>query len=263
MILPFTKMSGAGNDFIFIGPDHSSLIEKADMLAIRLCPRRRSIGADGLVIVERGENLRMHYYNRDGSRAGFCGNAARCFVVYCLVKGIASGCIEFMSDSGFHIGRATPKGAKVSMPMPRVVRELKVETGYGDFALSHIDAGVPHAVILVEGLDLVDVEGIGKAIRYHPDFSPGGTNVDFVELVGRGKAKIRTYERGVEGETLACGSGCAATGVLIAKMQDVERIELEVASGDLLCVEIDRSNNLVHLEGPAAIVYEGQVEVGD
>ncbi|MGQ9603898.1 MAG: diaminopimelate epimerase [bacterium] len=261
MILPFTKMSGAGNDFIFIGPDQFFIISRAEIIAKRLCRRRKSIGADGLVIVERGRQLRMHYYNSDGSRADFCGNAARCFIIYCIAKGIAAGKVEFHSDSGCHVGMVTSRGARVSIQIPRIIAEVDIETEYGKFPIHQIDAGVPHAVVLVENVSKANVTEIGKTIRYHPWFSPSGTNVDFVQVMGRCRARIRTYERGVEDETLACGSGCAASGILISEINGVDKVELEVASGDVLSVEIDKSDNLLYLEGSADIVYEGQINL--
>ncbi len=261
MKLPFTKMSGAGNDFIFIGPDQFHLVKKASTLARRLCQRRKSIGADGLVIVEKGEHLRMHYYNSDGSRAEFCGNAARCFVVYCAKKGIAKGEVEFRSDSGCHVGMVTPKGARVSIAIPQIFGEVKIATQYGSFSLHKIDAGVPHAIFLADDVDKIDVNEIGKVIRYHPEFSPSGTNVDFVQVLDSCRAKIRTYERGVEGETLACGSGCAATAVLLSKIHGIGRVEIEVASGEVLYVEIDKSDNILYLEGAANIVFEGEIDL--
>jgi diaminopimelate epimerase len=276
MKIDFTKMSGAGNDFVFLGPDYARHKDRASDLARALCPRGTSVGADGLILVENsGGAIFMHYYNSDGSEASFCGNGARCLVLFCGIKGIASGRMEFRSGSGAHTGEVTDRGVRVSMDAPRFVEDLIIRAGGEAYQVSLVQAGVPHAVIFLEGLADIDVEGIGSAIRHRDEFAPDGANVDFVEPAV-GHYLIRTFERGVEKETLACGSGCvAAAHALRLKRGAGGVIDLKVASGDILSVELPGEvselpggasdlpggqPDIAYLVGPARVVYEGHTE---
>jgi len=263
MKIEFTKMSGAGNDFVFLGPGYSSLKHRASELARMLCPRRTSVGADGLILVEAaGDGIVMHYFNSDGSEASFCGNGARCLVLFCDLKGLAAGRMEFRSVSGAHTGEVTGRGVRVSMDAPRFVRDLVIEVAAGSYEVMLVEAGVPHAVIFSEGLSDIDVEGIGASIRHHDEFAPGGANVDFVEAAATRYA-IRTYERGVEQETLACGSGCVAAALALKLRHGAGNVvDLRVASGEVLSVELpDGESDVAHLTGPARVVFEGQAEL--
>jgi diaminopimelate epimerase len=263
MKIEFTKMSGAGNDFIFLGPEYVSLKVRASGLARALCPRGTSVGADGLIMVEAsGGRIVMHYFNSDGSEASFCGNGARCLVLYCSVKNIASGRMEFRSGSGDHTGEVTERGVRVSMDAPRFVKDMVIKEGGEAFQVTLVEAGVPHAVIFSEGLADLDVESVGSAIRRRDEFAPEGANVDFVEPAV-GHYLIRTYERGVERETLACGSGCvAAAHALKARHGAGDVIDLKVTSGDILSVELPAGpTGVAYLVGPARVVYEGHTEL--
>lgn len=265
MKIRFTKMAGAGNDFVFLGPALAGLKERASELALSLCRRRTSVGADGLIIVDdSGESLFMHYFNSDGSEADFCGNGARCFVFYCVEKGIATGAVEFDSRSGRHLGELAADGVRVSMEAPRLVGDTMLEVGGDTRLITLTEAGVPHAVVLSEDAGDIDVEGLGRSIRMHPHFGPEGANVDFVETSGRESFAIRTYERGVEKETLACGSGCVAAAlVLRSKNITGSRAAFRVASGDVLNVELPRKGERgeAYLTGPAHIAYEGETDL--
>ncbi len=262
MQLVFSKMSGAGNDFIFLGPDYSAWIESAGLLARRLCQRKTSIGGDGLVIVEKRDRTVMHYYNSDGTRAAFCGNGARCLVLYCIEKGIEPNPFEFQSDWGRHTGKLAGGSPSVSVPMPEIIREVSLELEKAGFDGILVRSGVPHVIIRVDDVEGLDVRSLGRTIRFHHTFGEEGANVDFVQVAGRSRLKVRTYERGVEDETLACGSGCLAAGYLLWKQGIVPlRISVEVASGETLMVEIDEADQRVFLGGPAEIVYEGTIEV--
>jgi diaminopimelate epimerase len=281
MNLKFTKMSGAGNDFIFLGPEHVGLKNRLSGLAARLCPRRTAIGADGLVLVEKSPaGIFMHYFNRDGSEASFCGNGARCLVRYCAEKGIADGVITFSSRSGEHQGVAGPEGVTISLEMPALVRDLDLSLDDREHHVYLVGAGVPHAVILSREIASVDVEGLGQRIRHHPDLGPEGANVDFVATAEGPPFELRTYERGVERETLACGSGCvAAAAVLLDLGLAGEAVRLRVASGDVLTVELGgrlaapapgatpvsgampAKGPDALLTGPAIVVYEGEVNL--
>jgi diaminopimelate epimerase len=263
MRVEFSKMSGAGNDFVVLGPEYSSLESRAPALARKLCPRRTSVGADGLIVVDVSHGFFMHYYNGDGSEASFCGNGARCFVLYCMLKSLARGEMEFGTRSGLHRGAVVAGGVRVSMPPPRLERELAVEVGGGTYAVHLVRAGVPHAVIILEHGRTPDVETVGRAIRSHRAFGEEGANVDFVTTTADGEFSIRTYERGVEQETLACGSGSvAAAYVLRLKGLAADEATLRVASGDRLGVRLSRGQGeYAYLAGPAALVFEGILDL--
>ncbi len=265
MKVTFTKMTGAANDFVVLGPPYAGLRRSAPDVARRLCERRRSVGADGLIIVDdSGDTLFMHYYNSDGSEADFCGNGARCFVLYCIDKGICSGRVEFASRSGRHLGEVASDGVRVSMDPPRLVGEIMLDVGGADRLVTVAEAGVPHAVLIREDVSAVDVEDLGRRIRMHPRFAPAGANADFVGADGRGRFVIRTYERGVEKETPACGSGCVASAlVLRSKNMAGSTSVFRVASGDLLRVDLPRAEEegWAYLTGPADIVFEGSIDL--
>jgi diaminopimelate epimerase len=258
-------MTGAGNDFIVLGPAYAGLKDRAPELARRLSERGRSVGADGLVLVDdTGESILMHYFNRDGSEAGFCGNGARCFVLYCIEKEVCGEVVVFDTASGRHTGEVTSGGVRVSLEAPKLVGDSMLEIDGATKLVTLARAGVPHAVMLSEDVEKVDVAGLGRLIRMHPQFAPEGANADFVGTGGRDGFPIRTYERGVEGETLACGSGCVAAAlVLRSKNITGSRTAFRVASGDVLTVELppQGQEGEAYLTGPAGIVYEGEVEL--
>lgn len=269
MKIRFTKMSGAGNDFIFLGPEYAGLKSSLAGLAARLSPRRISVGADGLILVEKtAGGIVMHYFNSDGSEASFCGNGARCLVRYCAEKGIAEPPLDFRTGSGLHRGDLAEEGVRVDMEMPALVRQTTVCVDGREYRVHLVDAGVPHAVVLLDGIGTIDLETVGKKIRWDNAFQPQGANVDFVERSAGSPFGLRTYERGVEKETLACGSGCLASALVInVSGLAGDRVDLKVASGDIITVGLDRSskdrNAQAFLAGPAAIVYEGEIEVGE
>jgi diaminopimelate epimerase len=262
--IEFTKMSGAGNDFIFLGPDYASLKAWAPAGARYLCRRRLAIGADGLVLVEkRPDEIFMHYYNSDGSKAAFCGNGGRCMVRFCDVKGIASSPITFRSEAGIHTGEITNTGVRLSVEPPTLVGETDIRIDGLSLTVAHIVAGVPHAVVLVEDTDSIDVEGLGRKIRNHPCFGSEGANADFVSAGRAGEFTVRTYERGVESETLACGSGCvAAAHFLRGRGMSGDSVNLRVRSGAVLTAEFcSGAASGVYLNGSADIVYEGEIRI--
>jgi len=274
MNLKFTKMSGAGNDFIFLGPEQARLKGRLSALAAQLCPRRTSVGADGLILVEKiPAGIFMHYFNRDGSEASFCGNGARCLVRYCAEKGIADGVVHFSSRSGAHQGLVGPEGVTVSLDPPELVRELDIKVEGAQHHVHLVRAGVPHAVIACAETASVDVQGLGQLIRRHPALGPDGANVDFVTTEAGPPFALRTYERGVERETLACGSGCVAAAAVLRRLGITgERVQLRVASGDVLTVDLEgrlaaREGTAAAegphalLTGPAVIVYEGEIDL--
>lgn len=271
MKLPFVKMSGAGNDFVVVESARIPAHDDAGLgrLARFLCRRRLSVGADGLIVLEpmSADRVRMVYYNADGSRAAMCGNGGRSAARYARWRGWAGGDLTLEADDGSH--PATVKGERVRLGMTEPKwSESEVELRHGDqvYRGLSVDTGVPHLVLWVEELGAVDVETVGRAFRFDPRFQPEGTNVDFAESLGPSALSVRTYERGVEGETLACGTGVVAAAVA-AFIEKGARPPLEVrAVGGTLAVGFrseGRRLSGITLEGDARITFEGQVDLAE
>jgi diaminopimelate epimerase len=262
----FWKLEGAGNDFLGFDGRKGGLGLTRERIAF-WCDRRRGAGADGVLVVEkprgRGADFRMRYYNADGGEAEMCGNGARCFAL--LVRAAAGWrgkAMRVETKAGPVQLEILGKEVKVSMSDPGWPRLGKEITAAGRrVKLDCIHTGVPHAVEFVRSVDVVDVEKNGRAIRFHNFFAPAGTNVNFVE-VGRGnRIEVRTYERGVEGETLACGTGVVASSILAYLQKRVKPpVHVKTRGGDVLRVHFqwvnDRARHVV-LQGPARIVFEG------
>jgi len=260
----FTKAHGAGNDFIiFKHPEQPD--EFFSGAAPALCDRRKGIGADGLLLVrpQTGYNFRMVYFNADGSRAEFCGNGARALVLYAYVEGVAPHRMRFVSDVGEHTGLVADGKPSVSLPEPSDI-QLDFKLREFNLPLHFVDSGVPHVVAFVDELASFDVEGVGRSLRNHPRFSPAGTNADFVQIHADGKVSVRTYERGVEAETLACGTGAVAVAAILSRLKGMESpIELRFPGG-LLRVSFDASGSSlsnVMLGGETELVFSGEVEL--
>ncbi|MEP0822037.1 MAG: diaminopimelate epimerase [Ignavibacterium sp.] len=269
MKLEFTKMSGAGNDFVVLDNRAESIRDKPG-LAKRLCDRHWGVGADGLLLVEkssRGADYRMEYYNADGSYGGMCGNGGRCIAVYAVHRGIASPNHRF--DALDHMYEAKVKGAEVVLKMkdPKDLRlNFVLRLAGGDISAHYVDTGAPHVVVEVPGeLNDVDVVGLGRSIREHSNFKPGGTNVNFLKILGDKSLQIRTYERGVEAETLACGTGSIASAIIAGSLGKAKPpVGVMVRSGSTLKVDFDAEGDgkirNVRLSGPAVTVFEGTIE---
>ncbi len=263
MKLQFTKVHGAGNDFIiFKHPEQSD--EFFSSIAPALCNRRKGIGADGLLLVraETGYNFRMVYFNADGSRAEFCGNGARSLVLYTYIEGISPYQMKFVSDVGKHRGTVSDGRPSVSLPNPSDI-QLNLKLKEFNFPMHFVNSGVPHAVIFVDNLTLFDVDTTGHAIRQHPNFAPAGTNVNFVCLDDEG-ISVRTYERGVEAETLACGTGAVAVATVLHQLKELPSPVKLNFPGGLLEVSFDIVNSSIiniMLGGETAIVFSGSIEI--
>jgi diaminopimelate epimerase len=254
--LRFTKMSGAGNDFILIDARTLSRGMNARSLARRLCPRRTSVGADGLILLER-KGLCLEYRNCDGSRA-FCANGSRCAALWMHENGWAGRDFRMGSIAGPLHARITREG-KVSVRLPDArisPGPLILKAAGSRWRVHRIRIGVPHAVVRLPSgrLDGFPVLEVGRALRRHPALGPGGANVDFIELV-RGIVRLRTYERGVEDETLSCGTGAAAAAVFAAVHAKLKAPIRVAARGGLL------SFTEPWLEGPAETVFRGEVDL--
>jgi diaminopimelate epimerase len=268
-ILQFTKLVASGNDFLLIDARGRTGLSLRGMpsLARLMCNRTAGAGADGLLVFRKSAraDARMNIFNSDGSEAEMCGNGARCFALFLSLHSrkktgrlrieTAAGIVEAIIGKDTISVKLTDPGAPVfDMPVDVLGRSLRVNC---------INTGVPHAVIFVEGLGAIDVDGLGRAIRYHQKFAPAGTNVDFIEITGPDAIAIRTYERGVEGETLACGTGSCAAALIANAAYGIGRglVKVATAGGEILNVRFTRKQGGytdLWLEGKARIVYEGR-----
>jgi len=266
-MLHFTKMNGAGNDFIVIDNRLGHISLTRERIA-RLCDRHRGIGADGLLAVEPAElgaDFRMRYYNADGGEAEMCGNGARCFARFAGRLSGRQDRISFETMAGTIIAEFGGDRVCLTMSDPRDRRPgLELEVGSQKLIVHSIDTGVPHAVVVVEDLDGVSVKALGRAIRFHEAFAPRGTNVNFIRQCDSGAIAIRTYERGVEGETLACGTGVVASALVFHEIGGAASpVKVRVRGGDTLQVgftEAGGEYRNVTLTGPADFVFEGEIE---
>jgi diaminopimelate epimerase len=268
MEIPFVKMSGSGNDFIII--DNRKGLVKADPadLAPLLCARRTAVGADGLVLLENDPEVDFawRFHNSDGSEAEMCGNAARCAARLAKEWGMAPEELSFRTKAGLIKARVMGRRVRVELTTPFDLKP-KMVLALDDKILEagYINTGVPHVVIMVDDLEAVDLGETGPAVRYHQKFAPVGTNVNFVQVRGPGSLAVRTYERGVEAETLACGTGVAAAA-LVSSLRGLTKppVEVEVRSGELLVLDFtpneegkDPWPGPVFFEGVTTKVYQG------
>ncbi len=268
MPLPFVKMSGTGNDFILIDHRESRLTrEVMPEFARLICRRRFSVGADGLILIEDSDkaDFKWLFFNGDGSEAEMCGNGARCAARFAYMQGIAPAHMRFETLAGIIEAKVADINVSVLMTEPgdfRMNRQVDVDGRTLD--LHSVDTGVPHAVLFVEDFEQVDICGTGRAIRFHPEFMPAGTNVNFVQPLEDGSLKVRTYERGVENETMACGTGAVAAA-LTGAVSGVTRspVDIVTSGNDRLTILFDLKEgpaaSNVFLKGPAHVVYAGEL----
>ncbi|HEY6111539.1 MAG TPA: diaminopimelate epimerase [Chthoniobacterales bacterium] len=268
MQLRFTKMNGAGNDFVMIDNRAGDVQLKAEQI-VRICDRHHGVGADGVLLLEPGSNgadFRMRYYNRDGGEAEMCGNGARCFARFANKIAGAREKISFQTPAGIIGSRLHGDLVTLNMSDPTDLRmNVRLEIDGEETLVHYIDSGVPHVIVPVARGDMVHVETQGRAIRRHKMFSPKGANVNFVEKRGPRRIAIRTFERGVEGETLACGTGVVASALIFSVLENTSGpIDVLVRGGSKLQVGFDRDADKfrdVTLTGPAEFVFEGAIEI--
>lgn len=269
--IEFTKFAAAGNDFVLIDPARSRPPAAAlPQLARAICDRKFGAGADGLLVVERSSKAKakMRIFNSDGSEAEMCGNGARCFAHYLSSK-MGKNPAQFSFETLAGLIKANVRGSivKVQLTDPRGLKEDMVVDVFGrTLSVNFVDTGVPHAVIFVQGLAALDVNTLGRAVRFHPKFAPKGTNVDFVEAEAPDRIQVRTYERGVEAETLACGTGSVASALITARktVSNVTKINVQTAGGEVLGVFFRKkadSFSDVWLEGEVRVPYKGEYYV--
>jgi len=264
--IEFFKMSAAGNDFILFD-NRSGTLRRDDFpdLVRRLCTRALSVGADGVILLGSSTvaHVRVSFFNPDGAPT-FCGNGARCASRLAYLQGIAPA--RMTVETAVMVHRAEVKGALVSFEMrdPQGFDDaVEVRTGNETIRGSFVDTGVPHFVVFRAIPDHDSIHDLGRVLRMHPRFAPSGTNVNFVEPGGDGVLAIRTYERGVEGETLACGTGCVAAAIAAVASGKAEApVSLRTRSGALVRVRFEgppKRASGVRLEGEARLVYVGQL----
>jgi diaminopimelate epimerase len=268
MTLRFAKMNGAGNDFVLVDNREGQAVLGRQAIE-RLCDRHRGIGGDGLLAVEpaaNGADFRMRYYNADGGEAEMCGNGARCFARFAGRLAGRTEKVSFETIAGVITAELIGDRVRLQMSQPKDLAlgvELPVD---GKAVVAHfVNTGVPHAIVIVDNLKELDVHKLGSAIRWHARFAPKGTNANFIQPSKDGTLAIRTYERGVEGETLACGTGVVAAALIANQVLGAySPVGVRVRGGDVLEVGFEREGDAyqaVTLTGPADFVFEGTIEV--
>jgi len=257
-------MSGSGNDFIFMDGMDGSLAWIEGNWVRNVCRRALSVGADGLVVLEKDKShdFAWRFFNSDGSMAEMCGNAGRCAARFAFEKGIAGTTMTFLTEAGPIHAEVHGNRAKVQLTPPKLFDpELILQIDNQPLTLFYIDTGVPHVVFEAEDLGAFPLVETGRKIRYHEVFSPAGTNVNIVKVKDAHTLQIRTYERGVEDETLACGTGAMACALMAAYRQKcTSPVAVGTASGEILNVSWNGKPGAwapVYLEGRVRVVYEG------
>lgn len=259
--IKFTKMVASGNDFVVAESLPKGVSLKK--LAREICDRKFGIGADGLLILNKaGLNaIRMRIFNSDGSEAQMCGNGARCAALF---HNRRKG--KIFTKAGVINTEVYSNKVKIQLTAPRQIKlDLPLSVGGRSIRVNFINTGVPHAVIFVDGISDIDVAYLGRIIRYHKKFAPQGANVNFVQVEGGNLIRIRTYERGVEGETLACGTGSTAAAIIYAFKNNLDNlVKVLTQSGEILKIYFQNKKTgfeNVWLEGSAKIVYKGEYHV--
>lgn len=269
MELEFWKMSGAGNDFIVIDNRDLRLPEEGrQKLFSHWCRRGISVGADGVLLVEPSTqaDFRMRYYNADGREAETCGNGSRCIARFAYFRGIAGPQMRFETLAGIYEAQVRGDLVGVRMSDARELRlSIPVEGDLYSGEVHFINTGVPHVILFVDDLNTVPVAEVGRWLRYHELFAPAGTNVNFITVDGPHSLSIRTYERGVEAETLACGTGSVASAIVATKVGKVSPpVAVQTRSGEVLNIDFqltEKGATNVFLEGPARVVFRGYIEL--
>jgi diaminopimelate epimerase len=263
----FVKASGAGNDFVVLNNLDGQLGVDQSALARALCSRHSGIGADGLLVLEPSAkaDFKMRYFNADGSSGGMCGNGGRCIALAAWLSGLVGRrcrfeALDFVYEAIIEEGRV-----RLSMKDPRDFRpDIAVDVGGVSYMCHAIDTGAPHAVVFVPDIESIDVDSVGRSLRNAHAFHPEGTNVDFVRLTGGASIEMRTYERGVEAETLACGTGSIASAAVSCYLHGLRfPVDVHVRSGEILRINANAQGGPITnviLEGPAVILFQGKIQ---
>ena len=257
--IKFVKMTGAGNDFIIVD-NRFRKIEDRRAFGIEACNRKMSVGADGVAFIEKpvnkGSAFMMRLINADGSEADMCGNAVRCIAYLAFRKGIAGRHLSVDTPSGIkHIDVVGPDNVTVNMGLPSDLRlNFALKTRDKRYTACHVNTGVPHAIVF-DGA--ADVNTTGREIRFHKSFGKKGANANFLKVLGKKRLQVRTYERGVEGETLACGTGATAAALISNMLGKTEFPTTVVTSGgELLRIDMDK-NGCLFMSGGVKLICDG------
>jgi len=261
--MKFVKMVGTGNDFVVLDLRRHRVHGNLLALARNLCRRAQSVGADGLLTIEpsRRADVKMRVINPDGSEAEMCGNGARCVAQY-VTQGRRGRSLTLETKAGLvQTNVISTDRVRVTLPTPSAVLAVRLTALGKSLTVYAVNTGVPHAVVVVPDLRRVDVQALGAVIRWHRVFAPAGTNVDFIHPVDRHTLRVRTYERGVEHETLACGTGAVASALAAASLGRAQSpVTVVPTSGERLAVRFERDGRHwweVSLEGTVRVVFEG------
>lgn len=262
-------MSGHQNDFIVIDNTDKRLFLEWQKHASIWCHRRLSVGADGLLIIEPSKraDVRLRIFNSDGSEAEMCGNGARCAAVFASARNIADSPMTLETRAGIIKASVSGNNASIQLTDPQLEKgEITLDVDGETLILYHINTGVPHAVLFVKDLWNISDEDIrrkGRCIRFHRIFEPEGTNVDFVEIEGPGNIHVRTYERGVEGETMACGTGASASALITHLYKGGGKPPFTVkVPGGTLKIDFNETDSRVKdvwLAGEVTWAYKGEL----
>lgn len=260
MQIEFYKYQGTGNDFVMIDNRTNFFPKENIKLIENLCDRRFGIGADGLILLENDEttDFKMVYYNSDGNQSSMCGNGGRCLVAFAKKLNVINNSCTFIATDGLHHATIAENG-QVSLQMIDVTT-VKISVDY-----VFLNTGSPHHVQLVEDLENYNIKENGAAIRYGELYGKAGSNVNFVEQISENTFAIRTYERGVEDETLSCGTGATAAAIAMNSLgkTNSNAIQINVQGGELEISfdKIDEKFTNVFLKGPAEFVFKGTLEI--
>ncbi len=263
MQIKFWKMQGCGNDFVAIdNRDSQFSVDSMSCLAKKLCARAFGIGADGIFFIEPASEkelaYRWHFYNNDGSRAEMCGNASRCVAQLAHFLGIAPKVHSFGTDAGAIKAQICDNGeVKVQLTPPKNMElNINVEIDTQSYLVHFINTGVPHLVVFTEDVSKIDILRLGSKLRYHPYFAPNGTNVNFVQVVDKATMLCRTYERGVENETYACGTGVSAAQYIAAHL-GLTKSQAKISTSGKEILTVSLEGDTLFLQAAAVLVFEG------
>ena len=270
MKIPFTKLSGSGNDFILIDHRRPFLPEATlSQWVAKICAHRLSVGADGVILIEppgkpQQADFRWRLFNADGSPAEMSGNGGRCAARFACLKGIAKAAMVFETPAGLIQAEVVGDQVRIRFTDPTDFRWRLAVTIDGASREGHfVNTGVPHLVYLVDDVDAVDLLALGRKSRFHPLFQPAGTNVNFIQRLDAHRLKIRTYERGVEDETLACGTGSVASALIASAVAGADSpVTLLPKGGQPLTVTFTKEGQRfrdIYLAGDARVVYDGEM----
>ena len=262
--LKFTKMVATGNDFIVIDNRKCNLKSNLGKLAQKLCDRKFGIGADGLILLEKSKkcDFSMRIFNPDGSEPDMCGNGSRCIALFSNNEKIAKRDMSIETGAGVLLAAVKDSNVKINMTDPKDLHlglDFKIDNK--TYKLNHINTGVPHVVCFADDIDSLDLFTLGRTIRYHRVFMPEGTNVNIVETKTKNSIYVRTYERGVESETLACGTGSVASAIISGITKGFKSpVKVHTKGGDLKIYFKEKNKILsnVFLEGRAQEVFKGE-----